>query len=201
MTALQKGRRNALYLFGIIFITTLPALADGISATATYSVGLNAATPALYDYSLTLNNTGTTTVGTFWFGWVPGGDFLNPLPTSVLAPAGWTDGLFTNASDTGNSIRWVTTASLLQPGQSLSGFSFESTETPNQLLGQVPSGVGAGDPILTSFVYPNAPLADPGDQFVATAVTPEPASLLLLATGLLAGTGGVYRRIRHTQAT
>jgi len=88
----------------------------------------------------------------------------------------------------------------LQAGQSLSGFNFKSTETPNQLLGLVPSGTGAGDPITTSFVYIGAPLRDPGEQFVATAATPEPGSLALLATGVLGGAGTFYRRFKQSAA-
>ena len=199
MLSLTHLYKNALHVAGIAVLLTIPSFADGISATATYTSAADA-TPGLYDYSLTLNNTGTTTIGTLWFAWVPGGDFLSPSPTNVTAPAGWTDGLFNNATNTGTSVRWVTTTSLLQPGQSLSGFNFTSAETPAQLLGNVLSGTGAGSPILTTFVYIGAPLRDPGAAFVPVAQTPEPESLALLATGLLGGAGTCYRRFRGVRA-
>lgn len=196
MTRFTSLCKNALRLTGVAALLTVPSFAAGLAATATYTAVADPVTAGVYDYSLTLHNTGTTTIGTLWFAWVPGGDFLSPHPSTVVAPAGWTDNTFNNASNTGTSIRWVTTTSLLQAGQSLGGFDFESAETPDQLLGTVASGTGAGDPILTSFVYVGAPFGDPGAQIVATAATPEPSSLFLLATGLMGGAGTCYRRLK-----
>jgi hypothetical protein len=131
-----------------------------------------------FRYDLTLNNTGTTTIGTFWFGWIPGAGFLSSDPTSIVDPSGWTD----NVTNSNEAIQWVTTSALLAPGSSQSGFEFDSAETPAELLGTVPSGLGAGDPVTTAFVYIAAPLADPGFQLAATpatAATPEPSTLAL----------------------
>ena len=198
MSHFLQALKAVARLSSIASLLATPAFAAGISANATYTSVANANTPGVYDYSLTLNNTGTTTIGTFWFAWVPGGDFLNPVPSAASQPAGWVNRVLTTAQ--GTSIQWTTTSALLGAGQSLSGFNFSSTETPTQLLGVVPSGTGAGDPITTSFVYIGAPLRDPGQQFAATAATPEPGSLVLLATGLLGGAGTVYRRLRTQYA-
>ena len=199
MTSLKQICKHALSLSSVLAALTAPSLADGLSAAVTNSAELSPTTPGLYDYSLTLKNTGTTTIGTLWFAWVPGGDFLKPAPINATAPVGWTDNIFPNPATGGNSVRWVTSTDLLAAGQSLSGFSFDSTETPAQLLGTFPSGTGAGDPILTSFVYEAAPFGDPGKQFVATAATPEPGSLALLSTGLIGGATGLYRRFKSTR--
>ena len=59
------------------------AFADGITATATFTDTPNASLAGVNDYSITLNNTGTTTIGTFWFGWVPGAGFLSAAPTDI----------------------------------------------------------------------------------------------------------------------
>lgn len=187
MPSLFQTLTASVRLAAAALVLVAPALGDTLAATATYTSTPNLGSAGVTDYALTLNNTGTTTIGTFWFAWVPGGDFLNPVPSGVTPPAGWTDQVFTSAQ--GTSIRWTTTSALLQPGQSLTGFGFSSTETPEQLLALVPSGTGAGDPVTTSFVYIGAAFKDPGQQFVATAATPEPASIALLASGLLGGAG------------
>jgi hypothetical protein len=165
-----------LILLAAVTALAATAHANGISATATITD--TEISPGEYQYSLTLNNTGTTTIGTFWFGWVPGEGFLTATPTSVVAPTGWTD----SVTNSGAAVRWVTTTNLLAAGDSLSGFEFDSTETPAQLLLTVPSGVGAGDPVTTSYVYIGAPLGDPGYKLDAQ-LTPEPSTMLLLLTG------------------
>jgi len=61
------------------------AFADGITATATFTDTPNAS----LDYSITLNNTGTTTIGTFWFAGFQALVFsLLHRPTSVRLPGG-----------------------------------------------------------------------------------------------------------------
>ncbi len=192
--------RKALVLSGFLSLSTSALFAAGISATATLTDTQTSS--GAYNYTLNLTNTGTTTIGTFWFAWVPGAGFMTTTPSSISSPAGWSE-INTNAGD---AIQWTTTSSLLAAGQSLSGFNFTSTETPTQLLGTFagsPTGAGAGDPDLTSFVYIGAPLADPGSQFVvseaAPTVTPEPDSLVLTLTGFgLAGFATLRRRLRRT---
>jgi hypothetical protein len=170
--------------------TTASAYAGGISASGTITdVEVS---PGLYDYSLTLNNTGTTNIETFWFGWIPAPatGFLSAAPTDVVSPAGWGDKL-TNGGD---AIQWTTTTEPLAAGDALSGFSFESTETPAELaLDFGGTGAASGDPDLTSFVYIGAPFGDPGDQFVVSQ-TPEPGTLLLTLTGVGLTALGLSRR-------
>ncbi len=42
-----------------------------------------------FDYTIKLTNTGTNNLETFWFGWVPGQDFLPVSPTNIVSPANW----------------------------------------------------------------------------------------------------------------
>jgi hypothetical protein len=151
------------------------------SEVATAVIG-DVPTSGGYNYSITLNNTGTTPIGTFWFSWVPGAGFLTATPTNVTSPSLWTDTL-TNA---GAAIQWKSTdpSSLLEPGNSLSGFDFFSTETPSQLEALVTSN-GNTDPGLVASVYEGAPLAGPVDIFNVVEATPEPPSILLALTGVL----------------
>ena len=200
MTPSLHSFRRALILSGFLALSGSACFAAGISASATLTD--TQPTPGVWNYSMTLNNTGTTSVGTFWFAWVPGAGFLTTMPSSISSPAGWTE-INTNAGD---AIQWTTTSSLLAAGQSLSGFNFTSTESPTQLLGTFagsPTGAGAGDPDLTSVAYAGAPLVGSASQFVVTeaapTVTPEPDSLVLTLTGIgLAGFANLRRRLRCT---
>ena len=136
-------------------LALLPATANaGLSASATMTA---TQISGGYHYAITLDNNGSTTVGTFWFAWVPGANFMSAVPTNAQAPSGWKANLISGG---GNSIQYVAT-SLLAAGNSLSGFSFDSTLTPSQLMG--PSS--GGNEVLTSFVYSGAPFSDNGFQF------------------------------------
>jgi hypothetical protein len=185
-----------LALLGALAALAPIAYADGISATATFTD--TQVSPGEYQYNLTLNNTGTTTIGTFWFSWVPGAGFMvGATPTDITSPAGWTDTV-TNA---GKAIQWKTTTSLLAPGDWLSGFSFESTLTPAELeAAYAGPGTGTGDPVDTAFVYIAAPLADPGFQLTAQA-TPEPGTFWLTLTGLCLVAAAVFKSRLNSAST
>lgn len=148
----------------------------GITASSTISS--QQLGPNSYQYSLSLTNTGTTPIGTFWFGWVPGYDLLPNAPTSVSSPAGWSGGEVADYYGVG-SVQWVTTSSPLQPGHTLSSFEFTSPDAPSAL-----EGTSFGLPVKYSYVYIGAPETDPGFLLTAqTASVPEPASLFSLAAG------------------
>ena len=178
-------------MVGLLCVASVNLQADTLAATATFTD--TEVSPGEFQYDLTLNNTGTTDIGTFWFSWVPGANFMVVPPTNIVSPAGWT-GTDINFSGA-DSIQWVDSG-MLAAGTSQSGFEFQSTLTPAQLEG--PSSM-AGDPVATSFVYIAAPFGDPGLQLVVTPAqtsTPEPGTILLTALGIgLVGFGRkMFRR-------
>lgn len=146
----------------------------------------------VYNYDLTLTNTGTTPLGTFWFAWVPSGDLLPVVPSNPKNPANWSDTVLGsgNALD-GASIQWVANSpgAALAPGQSLGGFDFSSTDSPAILAAAAPAHPAFK--ALTSFVYGGGPFSDTGAQFdvapVPAGAAPSITSLAPSATSANAG--------------
>jgi hypothetical protein len=175
------------------------------SEIATAMISSTQLTPTTWQYNVTLNDTGTTNVGTLWFAWVPGEDFMPTSPLSVNSPASWTDTVTNGGAADGFAIQWVAgPGAALTPGASLGGFQFDSTTSPAQLAGNSPFYTST--PVLTSFIYSGAPLADPGFKLVvqqaasSPGAAPEPASVISLVFGMgLLVT--MYRSRRRRQVT
>jgi hypothetical protein len=174
------------------FVGGMAILALGLTcARAQAGIGASATLipqqlgPNSYEYSMTLTNTGTTPIGTYWFAWVPGYDLLPSAPTQVKSPTGWTGNALHEAIGV-DSIQWVNTVTPLQPGQSLSGFVFDTPDAPGAINGTSVLGL----PVKYSYAYIGAPETDPGYFFTVQTIVPEPASM---AMGL-AGLGLLLRR-------
>ena len=112
--------------------------------------GVISSTPVAggYDYTIALANSAASNsaIGSFWYAWVPGQDYLATAPISVTPPAGWTDQVSHNDSGDGYAIQFVAASPTgdVQPGQFLD-FSFTSADPP--------ASVG-GDSVF----YPNVPV-------------------------------------------
>jgi hypothetical protein len=89
-------------------LTTL-AIAGLFSAVAANAAEIGTATisstqisPGKFQYSLTLKDTGTTKLGTFWFAWIPGDNFMAVTPTGITSPSGWQEIITTGGSSNGS---------------------------------------------------------------------------------------------------
>jgi hypothetical protein len=159
-----------------------------INANAT--IAATYAGNGVYDYTITLNNTGSISVGTFWFSWVPGDDFMSTNPTEIGAPAGWAGNVTSNpfAGGTGYAIQWVNNSGQnIAAGASSSAFTFASTETPEQMAANSP--FVSGTPTTTSFLYQGGPFSGASLEFVPTVNLIENAVGTLTAT---AAGGGAF---------
>jgi hypothetical protein len=153
---------------------------EGRALLATINAsGVISSTPAGAgtNYSITLTNASSSNagIGTFWYSWVPGQDFLATSPTSVSPPPGWTDNITNMGPGDGFAIQFLANspANDVQPGSSLN-FSFTSKDSPASVNGN--SVFFPGTPVGTSFVYPQGPFSDVGHEFVVTpAQTSTPA--------------------------
>ena len=163
---IQRFAGRPAQVLAAALLALLPATASAAESASATMIATQIS--GGYHYAITLNDTGTTTVGTFWFAWVPGLNFMSVVPTNVQAPSGW---MATMVSSNGNSILYVATTPL-GAGQSLSGFSFDSTLTPAQMTGPASGG---NYEVVTSFVYSGMPFSDAGFQFNPTVSSGPPA--------------------------
>jgi len=178
---------------GIIFLFGASHLLAAEKAAATLNLLSTSGSGAgeIFNYGITLNDTGSTTIGTFWYGWIPGQDYLKTTPTAESSPSGWGSQLMGsgNSSD-GTSILWTanSTGSRLAAGALLSGFNFSTHDDLATVTGQ--SFSHPSQPTGTSTIYSQGAFSDSGFVLVVgTASVPEPASLGLLigASGLILG--------------
>lgn len=147
-------------------------MAESASAQLTLLSTSGTAGNPVYNYDVTVTNTGTTSLGTFWMGWMPGQDFLPSTPGAVSSPSGWTSTLTGSGNNLdGTAIEWVASSNPIAPGQSLGGFDFSTKDSPQSLAANSPSHPAS--PALTSFVYGGAPFSDAGFTFV---VSPAPVT-------------------------
>jgi hypothetical protein len=140
-----------------------------------------------YDLSFSDGTSATSPIGSIWYGWVPPVyNYLPGVPTSASAPTGWT-ALISN-----NSIEFYASSPsyYIQPGHSLSGFSYMANYSPATL---------AGDPAAAySYAYSAGIESDPGAFFSVVTVVPEPSAAALFALSVL-GFGLAHWR-RHATA-
>ena len=177
---------GALAALIVIAFAISPATAQ-ISATGTVT-----AVPSgdNYLYTISLQNTGTTNIDTFWFSWLPDNyDFLPSVPTPTGAPANWTS--FVETGYYGSSIQYYDTAnSPITHGQTNSSFQFLSPDAPDALQA---SNYYFGLPTTYSYVYagpPSGPGADPVaagavifSMPVALSTVPEPSGFVPVIIG------------------
>ena len=183
----ENMNKKIITLILVAVIAASTAYAQGEIGTAQLSWAQNGG--SFYAYSITLNNTGSVPIGTFWYAWTPGELFLPSYPLSERVPTGWV------AFVEGNySIEYVADSGYALGAGSSLDFGFNSTDTPTALAGDFSSYPGT--PIGTSYIYSGKPDvfggSDPGYEFVVESV-PEPSVLGLLTVGFL-GLASACRR-------
>lgn len=189
-----KGN-NMKNLSKLISIRFAIAVAAGLAVSTVSSHAQNATATisgvqvgSLFDYTITLKNTGTTSLDSFWYAWTLSGNNLSTAITSPGSSLGWTD----TAIEGNTSISWEgNSGNELAEGQSAT-FTFDSTETPSAITTS-PSGESVA---YVSGTGPNT--FEQNDPGVASpvfspilVVVPEPSSLGLLMAGLFVMTGSI----------
>ena len=171
--------KRFLQLLSLIALLSAAVSARAAALSGAASITVTGNGP--YQYSIDFTNTGTGPIGTFWFAWVPGQNYLATSPTSVQTPAGWND---TITSGGGFAIEWVANTPLAA-GQTLN-FGFTSTDTPQQVFGN--SMFFSHPPVTTSVLYAGQPLTGTAFQFVVQPVGFVAPTLTITTTNLPDGT-------------
>ncbi len=186
-------RKNAVCSIAIGILVSATAGTASALESATGTISSTPLGGGEFQYNIALTNTLTDSsdIGTFWFSWIPGKDFMEVKPTNITFPTGWSVNITgSNNSSDGNALQFLG-GPLLTPGNT-DDFSFESTESLSQITG--PSSYTPPDDETTSFIYHANPFSDAGSQFTLTPVTvPEPMSASVMA---LCGAGLLARRRR-----
>ena len=168
----RTGRRGGRPL-GVHSLPRVEFLEDRTLLANITPSGLISSTPdgSNFAYTIALSNSNTSTsgIGTFWYSWVPGEDFLATKPISVTPPTGWTDSITGGGASDGYAIEFIASTSDydVQPGNSLN-FQFTSADTPASVEGT--SVFHTAYPVGTSYVYPVGAFSDAGHQFVVKAL-------------------------------
>ena len=140
-----------------------------MSETATASIAVTPIDATTFSYTITLQDTGSTPIGTFWFAWddFPDQDFMPSAPLSVSSPTGWSSFVTHGGPTDGYGIEWNAGAgSALQAGGSLATFQFTSHVTPTELASASP--IDPGFAMTSSFVYQGFAFSDAGFNFAAS---------------------------------
>ena len=174
----------------LAFAAALAASALSTPAQSVLVIGNLTSAPGtggVFDYTLSLQNTGTEAVQSLWLGWVPG-SFNIANPSSPGNNLGWSSTL------SGASIQYGGTAGTALAPSQVGTFTFDSTTTPAEFQAQTGQaghstayGVNAANGRLSFSLSP------PDTETFALQVVPEPSTFALVATGL----GGFLFAIRR----
>jgi hypothetical protein len=181
---MQRSKRSFMLFTRLV----VPALAVALGLTAGTKHALAAsplasgtitttATGASNTYALTLSDSAssTTPIGSVWAAWIPAQFYFTTTPTSVSDPTGW------SGTTAAGGIQWTANSPSFDVpvGGTLSGFGFQTAESPALIDGNSPSFPGT--PTMTSVAYEGGLFSDAGTTFAFTpTAVPEPTTLALL---------------------
>ena len=162
-------------------VSTLSSHAQQVAATGTFTDV--AGTGGNFDYTVTLDNTGTEAIQSFWMGWIPG-VFDVASPSSAGNNLGWTSIV------DGNSVQYGGTAGTALAAGHSGTFTFDSTTTPAEIASVMNNAgastvYGVNDPNQFDFSLAGESANTKTFDLQVQAV-PEPSSYAFFAAGFIA---------------
>jgi hypothetical protein len=135
-----------------------------------------------FEYSLTLDNTGTVPINSFWYGWVQGSFDLPSTPTSIIALSGW------SGDADGHSIQFENGTGSAIPAGGFGIFTFDSTSSPSAMTSGTTDGAPTGASVAYGAANGPSTFGENGNgssgPIIPTLTTvPEPSTIGLMATG------------------
>jgi hypothetical protein len=172
---------SLLKSFAIGLVATAGLATSAISGHAQNASATITGTPAgggLFDYTITLDNIGTLSLNSFWYGWTTSGNNLPSVPTTAGNSLGWGNTV------SGNSIMWQNGGGTALAPSHTATFTFVDSSTPTAIT-TPPSGESVAYVGGIDFSQ-----GTPGDSTGVFSpvlqVVPEPSSMGLMATGVIA---------------
>lgn len=170
--------RSARKCTGILLAVALAGFSAATAWAADVPSGTvsGSGTGPSYIYTLSFSDgaSATSPIGSVWYGWVyPVYNYLPGVPSSASAPSGWV------ATITNNSIEFIATSSssYIQPGHSLSGFSYTASYTPATLQSDTAAAY--------SYAYTAGIESEIPGAFFSVTTVPEPSAAALFAMSAL----------------
>jgi hypothetical protein len=164
--------------------TVAMAVSGGLAASAITGYGQGAVATISdvpvsggYDYTITLENTGSTLLNSFWYGWTTSGNNLPADPSTAGNNLGWNNDL------DGNSIMWVNSSGTTLAAGNSGTFSFFSISSPAAITAP-PAGESVA--YVNGIDFSEGSAGHSTGVFSPTVVAiPEPSPAALLALGSL----------------
>ena len=172
----------ALAIVAGFLTAAVPSHAQGVVATIS-----DVPVSGGFDYTILLQNTGSTAINSFWYGWTTGGNNLPSIPSSPANLLGWGNTV------SGDSIMWVNSSGTTLATGHTGTFTFFSSSTPAAMT-TPPAGESVA--YVHGIDFSQGVEGDSTGIVSPTLVAaPEPSCVALLVVGSLGLLASGWRRI------
>ena len=196
LSAAANGLRSTAGRFLLGLLLAAGAVGTAQAQTASGQITLLGGS---YNYSMVVSNASSASspIGSFWFGWIPGENYLLNQLSSVGLPTGWSDNPQGGPGAYSMQFTALSSADYIAPGSSET-FTFTSADSPTVLASDTVN-YSDDNPLTTTVAYPAGLFSSGGDTFSFAVSVPEPSTWALAALGGLFLATVARRRLRPAE--